>query len=199
MADLVPETKPTILSEQEMDQILLDLQGFGITEMEQSIVIPGAPGQPDLEVRLSNISPDDEIEVLIKTQDFANFGWVNKIRSAIMARSITWMNGISLRSNPVVMNPRTGERQPIKTVLEDMLNHSGQEVVQVLWKLYMVHVEKVEARLYDALPDAKIMTAVEKRFMDRIRQELDLVAESAVIEVASTLEGAPLPVPEPGS
>ena len=48
----------------------------------------------------------------------------------------------------------------------------GQEVVNVLWKILMVHCQRIEDRLFESLPDSQIMTEVEKRFIGQAMQEI---------------------------
>jgi hypothetical protein len=56
----------------------------------------------------------------------------------------------------------------------------GQETVNVLWKILMVHCQRIEDRLYESLPDAAIMTDVEKRFFQKALEEIEEINREVV-------------------
>ena len=74
-----------------------------------------------------------------------------------------------------ITNPMTGAEGNIRPILRDLLMGWGQESVNVLWKILMVHCQKIEDRLYESLPDAAIMTDVEKRFFQKALEEIEQV------------------------
>ena len=84
----------------------------------------------------------------------------------------------------------------------DSLLRWGQEAVLVLWKIYMVHCQRIEDSLLEQLPDAQILTETERRFLSRMESELAELGANAIQETAeaaatgSTGEGEVLPATE---
>jgi hypothetical protein len=156
-----------------LDQILQDLSGFGLEETEEPIVI-SSKGQT-LRLKLSNIPTEEELRTLLAAEEYKGHTWIARVKVEILSRSISWINGVPItdRYNTYVTDPTSKEEKPIIAVLRDMmLSTWGQEVIGILWKIMMVHCQKIEDRLLESLPESSIMTEVEKRFLAQAMQEI---------------------------
>ena len=165
-----------------INEILADLRGFGIEDTEELISLN--IGGKTVSLRLSNIPSEWEVRSLIASEGMKGHAWVIQIKCEILSKAISWINGVSLRDDAsmFVLNPITGEEGNIRPVLRDMLRGWGQEAVNVLWKVLMVHCQGLEDRLFKSLPDASIMTEVEKRYMDNAIEELIAINRDALKE-----------------
>lgn len=182
--DLNPPA-PGTLSPQDVAAILFDLKSFGITDAEEIITMT-IKGKK-IQLRVANVSNDDEIFAQIRAEGLKGYAWVQRMRCEILSKAITWINGVSLAEVDYALDPYTNEERPIRLILVDMLIKWGQEVVLVLWKLYMVHCQKIEDSLTEQLPDSLIMTEAEKRFMDRVGEELAAAGALAITETAELI------------
>lgn len=163
-----PEFDPNLT----IDQIVMDLKGFGIEDTEEIINLKA--GGKIISLRLSNIPNEAEIEALIAAEGLKGHIWISKIKCDILSKSITWINGVSLKDDAgiFVVNPITGIEGHIRPVLRDMIMGWGQETVNVLWRVLMKHCQGIEDRLYESLPDTAVMTEVEKRFLAKAMEEI---------------------------
>lgn len=163
----LPEQTPLSL-----DQIISDLKGFGIEDIAEPIVFT-ASGK-EISIRLANIPTEEELETLLAVEELKGHAWVAQVKAEILSRSISWVNGISIRDNrdAYVTDPTTGQEVVLRVALRNLLMGWGQEVMNVLWKILMVHCQKIEDRLFESLPDSQIMTEVEKRFIGQAMQEI---------------------------
>lgn len=180
---------PGALSPGEVADILADLKTFGITDAEEIITMT-VKGKK-IQLRVANISNDDEIFAQIRADGLKGYSWVQRMRCEILAKAITWINGVAVADVDYAIDPYSGEERPLRLILVDMLIRWGQEVVLVLWKLYMVHCQKIEDSLTEQLPDSLVMTEAEKRFMARISEELAAAGALAITETAE-LAATPL-------
>lgn len=171
------------LNSPEFDQLLKDLQGFGITNNEDIINI-NVRGRK-LALQIANISPDMEIFAMARADGLKGYAWVQRMRCEILAAATVKLNGVAIASVPYATDPKTGEDRPTLLILTDMYSGWGQEACLILWKIYMNHCQKLEDELLEQLPDDLIMTEVEKRFMDRIGEELAQIGALAVTETAA--------------
>ena len=167
------EPKPEIVL--TLDQIIADLQGFGIEDTEEMITLK--VGGKVINLRLANIPSEAEIQALYSAEELKGHAWVTRIKCEVLSRSISWVNGWSLKdANSIfIVNPMTGVEGNIRPVLRDLIMGWGQETVNVLWKVLMVHCQKIEDRLYESLPDVSVMTDVEKRFFQKALEEIDQI------------------------
>ena len=170
------------LTSPEFDQLLLDLQGFGITSNEDIITL-NVRGRK-LTMQIANISPDMEIFAMARAEGLKGYAWIQRMRCEIMAQATVRLNGVEIATVPYATDPKDGSDRPVRLILTDMYAGWGQEAVLILWKIYMNHCQKLEDELLDQLPDNLIMTEVEKRFMDRIGEELAQIGALAVTETA---------------
>ena len=163
-----------------VDEIIAGLQGFGIEDTEELIKL--TVDNKTVSLRLSNIPSEAEIQALYSAEELKGHAWVTRIKCEVLSRAISWINGISLKdANSIfIVNPITGTEGNIRPILRDLLMGWGQESVNVLWKILMVHCQKIEDRLYESLPDATIMTDVEKRFFQKALEEIDQINKEVV-------------------
>ena len=64
---------------------------------------------------------------------------------------------------------------------------SRQWFRDVLWKVLMVHCQRIEDRLFESLPDSQIMTDVEKRFLSQAMEEIQEAQREVYQEAAKEL------------
>lgn len=182
----------------EFDQLLNDLRGFGIASNEDVITIK-VRGR-ELRLQVANISPDDEIFAMERTTGLKGYSWVQRMRCEILAKAITAINGVRVDDVPYALDPVTKSDRPTRLILVDLIAGWGQEAVLVLWKIYMVHCQNLENELMEQLPDATVMTEVEKRFMERITDELAALGAQAITETAVAADtGTTGEAPEEGA
>jgi hypothetical protein len=186
--DITPPA-PGALSPEDVAAILADLKTFGIADNEEIITLT-VKGKK-VNIRVANVSNDDEIFSQIRTEGLKGFAWVQRMRCEILARAVTWLNGVNLAEVEYALDPYSKEERPIRLILADMFMKWGQEAILVLWKIYMVHCQRIEDSLTEQLPDSLVMTEVERRFMDRIGEELAQVGALAITETAE-LAATPL-------
>jgi hypothetical protein len=175
----------TPLSPEEVSTILFDLKGFGIADNEEIITL-NVRGRR-VQLRVSNISNDDEVFGMMRTEGVKGFAWVQRMRCEILARAITWINGVETSTVEYAVDPYSGEERPLKLILVDMLMKWGQEAVLIFWKIYMLHCQNLENSILEQLPDAMVMTQVEQRFLARVGEELAAVGALAIAETAEEI------------
>ena len=173
-----------------LEDIIADLKGFGIEETSELISF-GASGK-QIQLRLSNIPTEEEIETLLAVEEYKGHAWVSRVKAEILSRAISWVNGIDLkaRKDEFIMDPTTNQEMAMRVVIRNLIMGWGQEVVNFLWKILMVHCQKIEDRLFESLPDSQVMTEVEKRFIGQALQEIQNaqqeVYKEAISEIANT-------------
>ena len=180
------------LSVDDFNSILSDIRGFGITDAEEIVTM--VVGGRKIQLRISNISNDDEVGALIRCDVVKGHAWVQRMRCEILARSITWINGADLSKIQYVVDPYSEDKEerPVRLVLVDILMKWGQEAVLTLWKIYMVHCQSIENSLIEQLPDSQLMTETEKRFLERVAEELQVIASTAITETADAITSPPV-------
>jgi len=193
---IVVEPQPTATAAEpsSLEDVILGLKGFGIEENEEILTFI-ASGRT-IRMRISNIPTEQEIHAQIATEDVKGYAWVQRIRCEILSRAITWIDGINIReltdAQRIVPDPTSKEKakRDIQVVLRNILMGWGQEIVQTLWKILMVHSDKIEKRLKQSFPESTILTEVERRFFDVALKEIDDQAKAVVTDtLAETLEG----------
>ena len=180
-----------------IDEIIADLKGLGIEENEEILTLV-ASGKT-VKLRLSNIATQDEMTALLAAEEFKGYAWMQRVKCEILSRSISWLNGISIHNLPadrrLVVDPADGVQKDIQVVLRNVILGWGQELKNVLWKILMVHQQKIEDRLVGSFPDSAIMTEVEKRFMEQALREVEeataKVIEDQVAEIFTDENPAP--------
>lgn len=174
-----------------IDQIIADLQGFGLEDTEELISM--TVGGKTINLRLSNIPSESEIQALYASEELKGHAWVTRVKCEVLSRAISWVNGVSLKDSAsiFIVSPLNGMECNIRPVLRDLIMGWGQESVNVLWKVLMTHCQKIEDRLYESLPDATIMTDVEKRFLQKALEEIEQINKEILkdtIADAATME-----------
>lgn len=176
------------LDQSAFDALLEEIKHFGILECEEILTIN--LGNKQVQLRFANISDEDDIFAQVKAEGMKGFPWVQHVRSEILARACTRINGLDLEANPYAKDPYTGEQRETRAILADMFRRWGSELTVVLWKCLMVHCQNIEHNLIGQLPNAAVATEVEARFLDRVAQEL---ASSAAMTVQEIMEEAASP------
>jgi len=175
-----------------LDDVIAGIQGFGIEEFEEIISLEA--GGKVIRLRLSNICPDDEMTSLMAVEGNKGYAWVMRVKAEVLSRAICWISiqekgatdgpGIDLRSLPkdkrFVRDPKDGVEKDIQAALRNAITGWGEELVGLLWKVFMVHAQRVEDRLRESLPDTSIMTEVEKRFLESAMKEIDDQAKEQI-------------------
>ena len=180
----MPEVEENPILALDMGALLEDLKTFGITDNEEIITLD-VRGKV-VRLQIANVSNDDEIFGMQRAEGLKGHAWVQRMRCEILARAIVKINNVDIRKVDYAKDPYSGEDRPVRLILVDMFGHWGQEAVLILWKVYMNHCQKLENELLDQLPDAVIMTEVERRFLDRVSEEL-AVRSAAVIQETTAL------------
>ena len=176
-----------------LDQIIADLKGFGIEETSEPICF-GASGK-QIQLRLSNIPTEQELDTLLAVEEFKGHAWICRVKAEVLSRSISYLNGMDVRNqkDTFVIDPTTGNEVVLRVALRNLIMGWGQEVLNVLWKILMVHCQKIEDRLFESLPDSQIMTEVEKRFIGNALQEINEaqreVYRDAITEIVNSDQG----------
>jgi len=165
-----------------LDEVMADLQGFGIEDTEDLISM--TVGGKTVSLRLANIPSEAEIQALYSAEELKGHAWITRIKCEVLSRAISWINGISLKDSAsmFIVSPINGVEANIRPILRDTIMGWGQEAVGVLWKVLMVHCQKIEDRLYESLPDATTMTDVEKRFFQKALEEIDEINKEILKE-----------------
>jgi hypothetical protein len=207
-AEIVSHSEESLLS---LDDIVADLKGFGIEDLEEIITIKMKNGKR-VDLRVSNIPTTDEMNSLLAVEGQKGYIWVKAVKIEILSRAISWVNGRSLRTltleQRLVVDPTAtdDDGKPIKAirdiqvVLRNLLKGWGEEIVEVLWKILMTHSQSIEDRLRLSLPESALMTEVESRLMEQARQQIDAATESIIQESVAKLydpeTDGPLPTEE---
>jgi hypothetical protein len=201
-APVVPTTAPVapaltpapFVEPTSLEDVIKGLKGFGIEENEEILTFV-ASGRT-VRIRISNIPTEQEMQALLASEDFKGYTWVQRIRCEILSRAITYIDGINItelsESQRIIPDPTTKEKakRDIQVVLRNILLGWGQELLTTLWKLLMVHSDKIEKRLKDSFPESAIMTEVERRFFDVALKEIEDATKAVVSDaIAETLEG----------
>lgn len=174
----------TVTDPGSVDEIIASLRGFGIEEFEEILTINS--GKRTVNLRISNIAPEDEMQALLAAEEYKDFTWMQRVKCEILSRSISYINGINVRNLEgdarLVIDPKTKLRCDIQVVLRNIFLGWGMEVVSILWKVLMVHAQSIEDRLLDQFPDAAVMTEVERRLIALAAKELEEANSSMIKE-----------------
>lgn len=188
-----PAPPPKVVIEPEpmvvlsLDQILSDLSGFGIEETEEPITIK-SKGKTVF-IKLANIPTEEELNTLLATEEFKGHSWIARVKVEVLARSVSWINGTPIlnKHTEYVLDPTTQKEVTFFTALRTMMLGWGQEVINVLWKILMVHCQKIEDRLLESLPESSVMTEVEKRFLTNALREIEEAQRETYKEAAKEM------------
>jgi hypothetical protein len=173
-----PETPKSI------DEIIAGLRGFGIEENEEILTVQ-ASGRV-VRLRISNIPTEQEMQALLATEEYKGYAWVPRIRCEILSRAISWIDGVNVHNLEgiarLVVDPtdKDGTRRDIQIALRNIILGWGPEMVTTLWKILMVHSDRIEKRLQNTFPDSTILTDVERRFMETALKEIEDTARDVI-------------------
>lgn len=184
MADTPTEQQP-----RSLDDILADLKGFGIEDFDA--YIPLTCGDRTLQIKLSNISPDEELTALTAVEELKGYTWITKVKAELISRAISFVDGVEIRKLPMaaraVKDPLDGQIKDIQVVFRGLLLTWAQEYLLVLWKVLMVHSQNIENRLLENFPEAAVMTEVERRFTERIKAEIENESRTVIEDQVTSL------------
>lgn len=171
---------PDVMDPVEVERIIADLQGFGISDTEQLITMK--VGNRTVNLRLANLSVDDEIQALLANHEIRDKGhvWIHQMRCDLLSRAVTWINGVRVTEDLVLHDSYAGKDRPVRPILRDTFLRWGYQAVLILFKVYMLHCQRMEDGLLEQLPDGQIMTEVERRFMEQVAEELKATGVSAL-------------------
>lgn len=176
-----------------IEDILADLKGLGIEEFEEILTFEVSGKK--VRMRISNIPTEEEVLSLLASEEYKGHMWVQRVRCEILSRAISWLDGVSIKGDEYVKHPFKKDRltrEPIEVniriALRDIIMTWGSEVTLVLWKILMVHNQKLEDRLTESFPDSTIFTEVERRFMQRVSEEIESVEAKANSDLTEAIE-----------
>ena len=177
------------MTNEQFQALLEDLKTFGITDSEDIITI--VVKDKKVRIQVANVSNYDEIQASLRAEEFKGSNWIQTMRCEILARAVVMLGDFRVKDVPFARNPYTQEEEPTIRVLSDMFLHWGQEATLVLWKVYMVHCQKQEDALLGQLPDAAISTEVERRYLERVKEELEARTLDALQEAGAEADSGP--------
>ena len=182
-ADATPSTPLSL------EDVIAGLRGFGIEENEEILTFTSRGGKR-VQLRITNIPIDEELRSLIAAEEFKGYAWVQRIRVEVLSRSISWIDGMdirALREKGMVVKDVDGVSRDIQVVLRNIILGWGQELVTTLWKIAMVHSDKIEKRYQAEFPDSTIMTDVERRFMETVLKEIEDTSKEIISDSVGQL------------
>ena len=184
--EVKPEKTPLSL-----DDVLADLRGFGIEEFEEVLKIDIAG--KTLQLKMANIPTEQDLIAMLAVEGSKGYIFFQEIKVELLSRSITWINGIDISNlvgqARIVIDRKDGFPKDVQVVLRDTIKSWGQEIMQVLWKVLMVHSQSIENRLFESFPEAAVLTNTERRYRDRIEKEIEEFTQSAIQERVNELIG----------
>jgi hypothetical protein len=165
-----------VMQEMTIDDVIEGLQGFGIIENEEPIVM--TIGGRKVALSFTNIPIEQDVQAAMACEELKGHAWIQQVRCELLSRAVSRIDGIEIRKLPpeqrFITNPKTNEKQDIQVVLRDVLMSWACEPLAVLWKLLMVHQQKIEDDLMESFPQSATMTKVEERIL---KQALDVIEE----------------------
>jgi hypothetical protein len=187
-----------------VEEVIAGLRGFGIENLEDILTIKSK--DKVLRLKIANIPISDEMLAIQAADTLKGYLWVKRVKVEILSRSISWINGIDIRSLPedkrYVIDPTDAQKsvRDIQVVFRNLILGWGQEVVELLWKVVMTHAQNIEDRLKGEFPANAVMTDVEQRLFERAQKQIDdanqAIVEESVSELYDDLAAAENPKPE---
>lgn len=171
-----------------LDDIINDLKGFGLKETEDVITL-NVGTDKTVRLRISNLPTEEELAALAASEEYKGHMWIQRVRAELLSRAISWINGQKIEGTEYVAHPlKEGISVNIRVALRDILMTWGVESISILWKILMVHNQKIEDSLIESFPDTVIMTNFEQRFLKQAMQELEEVNKDIVASVVAEAE-----------
>jgi hypothetical protein len=188
---VIAPVTPVDASPVSIDEIIANLKGFGLSEVEEILTIK-CKGRRDLRLKISNIPTSDEMLSIQAVEDFKGYLWIKRVKVEILSRSFSWIDGIDIRAlapdKRFVSDPTDeGKVRDIQVVLRNLITGWGQEVMEVLWKVLMTHSQNIEDRLKEQFPDSAVMTEVEQRLFEQARKQIEERNQVIIDETVSKL------------
>jgi len=181
---VVPEKTPASLAD-----VLADLRGFGIEEFEE-ILTMDISGKK-LQIKMSNVPTDQDLIAMLAVEGTKGYVFFQEIKVELLSRAVTWINGCDISKlegkDRLVIDRRDGFPKDIQIIIRDTIKSWGIEIMQVLWKVLMVHSQTIENRLFESFPEAAVLTNTERRYRDRVDKELTEFAQNAIQEQISEM------------
>ena len=174
-----------------LDEVIAGLKGFGIEEFEEILTVKSK--DRNLRLKISNIPTAEEMLAVQAADEFKGYLWIKRVKVELISRSISWIDGISLRDTPLeerfVLDPTTPDhpRRDAQVVLRNIIMGWGQELVEVLWKVLMNHSQNIEDRLKDQFPSSAVFTEVEARLIERARKQMNMDTDVIINEQVAKL------------
>ena len=180
-----------------MDEVIRGLKGFGLEENEE--ILSFNAGGRTVRLRISNIPTEQEIKALDGTESSrATLGCSASAAKSCLGPLPGLMEYLSTLSpskdivwseDPTCQQQRGGNagRHPGRAAQHPA--GWGQEVLQTLWKVLMVHCDSIEKRMQQSFPQSALMTEVERRFFEAALKEIrDTSREVIEDTIAKTVE-----------
>jgi hypothetical protein len=172
-----------------IDAVLADLRGFGIEEFEEILTI--IVGGKEMRIKLANVPTEADLTAMLAVEGQKDYAFFQSIKLELLSRAITWINGVSISSltkqQRLVTCPVTNFTCDIQVALRNLIQSWGLEVMQVLFKVLMVHSQTIENRLFDEFPQAAVLTDVERRYRERIERELEEQTRAVIADQVEEL------------
>lgn len=176
---------------QSIEEIIAGLKGFGIEELEEIITIQSLGKTARL--KISNIPTSDEMLSIQAADAYKGYLWVKRVKAEIISRSISWINGLDLKSlaadKRFVVDPTDPQKsvRDVQVVLRNLVLGWGQEVMEVLWRVVMTHAQNIEDRLKGQFPTNMVMTEVEQRLFEQAQKQVEATNQAIIDEAVSEL------------
>jgi len=190
---------PTEKTPASLSDVLADLRGFGIEEFEEVLTLDIAGKK--LQIKMSNVPTDQDLIAMLAVEGSKGYVFFQEIKVELLSRAVTWINGVDISKlegrDRLVVDRRDGFPKDIQVIIRDTIKSWGVEIMQILWKVLMVHSQTIENRLFESFPEAAVLTNTERRYRARIDKEIEEFAQSAIEErVAQLLDPVPDDQPE---
>jgi len=170
-----------------VDEIIFNLKNFGIEDSEEILTLKA--GGQEHHIRISNIPTEGELMSIMACEDVKGYAWLQRVKAEVLSRAISYIDGVSVKTleNKMFTDPTTKNQMLWQPALRNVILTWGMEIMNVLWKVFMVHSQRIEDRLKDAFPDSALMTDVEKRFVELAVQDIEDQTRDMIKDRLSTM------------
>ena len=126
-------------------------------------------------------------------EEYKAYAWIKKVKAEIVSRSISWIDGVDIRSltpdKRWVADPTSPDKtvRDIQEVLRNLILSWGQESLEILWKIVMTHAQSIENRLSSEFPNNMVMNEIENRLFEQARKQVEEQAKTIMDEAVSVL------------
>ena len=189
--ETIAPSVPEQAAPKSLDDVVAGLKGFGIEEFEEILTLKSKAG--DLRLKIANVPTSDEMLAVQAADELKGYLWIKRVKVELISRSITWLDGLDIRSLPpekrFVADPTDPNRaaRDIQVVLRNLMMGWGQELVETLWKVLMTHSQNIEDRLKNEFPQNAVTTEAEARLIERARKQMDTAFQTIRDEAVSVL------------